>query len=240
MASWHDSMRSAAGSQPFPYGRWTALLLADTGWLWVLMLLTHEVGHGAAALLTGGEVVSADLRPGVPGHTLVTPNPHPHWVVWGGFLSGCLLPLGAWGAVRATVPKMSSDLFLLAGFCLLANGAYLAAGGGESLTDTGVLRSLGWPYPRSSQSVCCWPSRDICSVVKDWRYAWRLLALAGSAGDRSRCAGWVWRSGWRDRRRSWRRWRRNDSRSRVKPEKSSPRISRMDANWGEDWNHGDH
>lgn len=95
MASWHDSMRSAAGSQPFPYGRWTALLLADTGWLWVLMLLTHEVGHGAAALLTGGEVVSADLRPGVPGHTLVTPNPHPHWVVWGGFLSGCLLPLGA-------------------------------------------------------------------------------------------------------------------------------------------------
>lgn len=124
-----------------------ALLIADIGWLWVLMLLTHEVGHGVAALLTGGEIVSADLRPGVLGHTLVEPNPQPHWVVWGGFLSGCVIPLGAWGLVRVTVPKLSGDLRLLSGFCLLANGAYLATGGGESLTDTGVLLSLGWSYP---------------------------------------------------------------------------------------------
>lgn len=142
-----DSTPSTAGSRPFPYRRWMALLIVDIGWLWVLMLLTHEVGHGVAALLTGGEIVSADLRPGVLGHTLVEPNPQPHWVVWGGFLSGCAVPLGAWGVVRIAVPKLSGDLGLLSGFCLLANGAYLAAGGGESLTDTGVLLSLGWPYP---------------------------------------------------------------------------------------------
>lgn len=147
MDSTQNGTNTATGLSRFPYGRWLARLTVDGGWLWVLMLLTHELGHGLAAWLTGGEVVSTDLRPGALGHTLVEPNPHPHWVVWGGFLSGCLLPLGAWAAIHRAVPRIAGDLRLLVGFCLLANGAYLAAGGGESLTDTGVLLSLGWPYP---------------------------------------------------------------------------------------------
>lgn len=128
-------------------GRWLCLLSIDLAWLWVLMLLTHEIGHGGAALLTGGEIVAVDLRPGRPGHTLVEPNPDPHWVVWGGFLSGCLFPLAGWGLARLVHRQIVSDLRLLAGFCLLANGTYLAIGGSETLTDTGVLLSLGWPHP---------------------------------------------------------------------------------------------
>lgn len=147
MTSTPMASATEVGPACFPSVRWLVLLAADAGWLWVLMLLTHEVGHGAVALLTGGEVISVELRPGVPGHTLVNPNPQPDGVIWGGFLSGCLLPLGAWAAARAIHPAAAGDLRLLAGFCLLANGVYLAAGGSESLTDPGVLLSLGWSWP---------------------------------------------------------------------------------------------
>lgn len=175
------------GPAPFPYGRWLVLLAADAGWLWVLMLLTHEVGHGTAALLTGGQVVSTDLRPGVLGHTLVEPNPHPDWVVWGGFLSGGLLPLGAWGVARAVMPRATADLRLLAGFCLLANGVYLAVGGSETLTDTGVLLSLGWSWPAliGIGLLLAWPGywlfrRELATrfaAVKAGRFGWKNVVL---------------------------------------------------------------
>lgn len=125
-----------------------ALLLAfEVAWLWVLMLFLHEVGHCATALLTGGQITTTDLRPGIPGHTLVNPDPQPDLVVWGGFLSGCGVPALVWAVCVGLRLALRVEAQLLTGFCLLANGAYLAAGGSESLTDTGVLLQLGWSWP---------------------------------------------------------------------------------------------
>lgn len=125
-----------------------ALLLAlKVAWLWGLMLVLHEVGHCATALLTGGQITATDLRPGIPGHTLVNPDPQPDLVVWGGFLSGCGVPALIWAVCVGLRLPLRVEAQSLTGFCLLANGAYLAAGGSESLTDTGVLLQLGWSWP---------------------------------------------------------------------------------------------
>jgi hypothetical protein len=109
------------------------------------MLFWHEIGHGFAAIATGGEVISTNLDPGQFGHTFVDPNPRPGWVLWGGFLSGCLIP----AAFALAVPRSATRLHLEAGwiasFCGLTNGVYLAVGGSERLTDTGQLLQLGWP-----------------------------------------------------------------------------------------------
>jgi|GEM_PF-1182897 len=121
---------------------WFAGCLA---WGWVLMLLTHEIGHFIAAEMTGGEVMATNLLPWVLPYTLVEPNPSPQVVAWGGMLSGTLIPLVAWLATRAARPNWSLFPWGLLGGCWLANGCYLAVAGGESLTDTGVLLSLGWP-----------------------------------------------------------------------------------------------
>jgi len=125
---------------------WTGLIVLDATWVWVLMLLFHESGHVITAWLTGGAVQSTNLFPGALGHTFVEPNPAPNWVVWGGFLAGSGAPLLLLAVGSQAFPSARQDLGLLAGFCLFANGAYLAAGGGETLTDTGALIALGWPH----------------------------------------------------------------------------------------------
>lgn len=126
---------------------WTHTLYA--GWLltasWVLMLFWHEIGHGFAAIATGGTVISTNLYPGQLGHTFVDPNPRPGWVLWGGFLSGCLIPAACALAVPRSATRLRLEAIWIASFCGLTNGTYLAVGGSERLTDTGQLLQLGWP-----------------------------------------------------------------------------------------------
>ena len=110
-----------------------------------LMLLTHELGHVLAAWLTGGTVVRTNLLPWVLPYTLVIPNPAPQGVAWGGMIFGGGLPLIVWLISRFYASAKSVGFAWVAGGCLLANGCYLTFGGHESLTDTGQLRSLGWP-----------------------------------------------------------------------------------------------
>lgn len=111
------------------------------------MLLTHELGHVIAAILTGGTITSVELRPGRLPHTLVNPNPRPSVVLWSGFLMG-------WIAPQLTAPLWKIERGLIgpvlragAAFCLLAGGVYLTVGGLERLTDTGQLVLHGWPLP---------------------------------------------------------------------------------------------
>src|SRR5262249_49658051 len=56
-------------------------------------------------------------------------------VVWAGPLAGVLLPLAAWGA--AVMLKMPGRYLLrfFAGFCLIANGAYIGAGSFDRIGD---------------------------------------------------------------------------------------------------------
>ncbi len=121
-----------------------AWLLVRLAWGWELMLLTHEIGHLIAAGCTGAVVLQSNLLPWVLPCTLIEQNPHPHVVAWGGITSGVGIPIVIWGVLTWLQRPAAATGAGLAGFCLLANGAYLAAGGGESLTDTGVLRALGW------------------------------------------------------------------------------------------------
>jgi hypothetical protein len=94
---------------------------------WLGMTALHELGHVANAWMTGGDVVEVELPPRGLGHTRVWPNPRPLLVAWGGAWWGTLLPLLAWLALRRGSRTRGPATFF-AGLCLIANGAYLAAG----------------------------------------------------------------------------------------------------------------
>ena len=114
-------------------------------WMWLAMLLTHELGHVVAAMITGGTVIAVELRPGWLPHTLVDPNPQPSFVLWGGFLSGWIVPQMTAPAWRIRAGFVGPVLRAWAAFCLLAGGVYLAFGGAERLTDSGQLLANDWP-----------------------------------------------------------------------------------------------
>lgn len=100
---------------------------------WLGMMLVHEVGHVAGAKLTGGAVTEIVWHPLVISRTDVDPNPSPLVVVWAGPLLGSLIPIIAWGIVVRW-----RDAFLIrffAGYCLIANGAYIGYGSFEKIGD---------------------------------------------------------------------------------------------------------
>ncbi|HYW78763.1 MAG TPA: hypothetical protein VE890_04265, partial [Thermoguttaceae bacterium] len=66
------------------------LIVAATGFSWLMMMVLHEAGHVLHAWLSGGHVVRVVLDPLSFSRTDVLPNPHPLWVVVGGPLWGCL------------------------------------------------------------------------------------------------------------------------------------------------------
>jgi hypothetical protein len=121
-------------------------MIAVAIWMWLAMLLTHELGHVVAAMFTGGKVVAVEFRPGLLPHTLVNPNPQPSVVLWAGVLSGWIAPQMTAPAWRIEAGQVGPVLRAWAAFCLLAGGVYLAVGGAERLTDTGQLLTAGWPH----------------------------------------------------------------------------------------------
>jgi len=111
------------------------LILAATGFSWLAMMAVHELGHVLHAWLSGGTVVKVVLHPATISRTDVWPNPHPLLVAWGGAVWGCLIPMGLWAVVRFAARSYAYLAAYFAGFCLIANGAYLAAG--SLLSGTG-------------------------------------------------------------------------------------------------------
>lgn len=127
-----------------PILRIALYLTAFAIWCWLAMMLTHELGHVLAAWATGGRLVYVNVYPGYLSSTLVSPNPAPGIVLWSGFASGWLAPQ-AIALVLRRQKSLAAPAACWAGFCWLANGVYLAAGGMERLTDTGQLAREGWP-----------------------------------------------------------------------------------------------
>jgi len=130
---------------------------------WLLMLGLHECGHMLHACLSGGKVIKVSLPLLGFSQTIVDPNPRERFVVWGGPVWGALVPLVAcalFACVRRRVPDM---LRFFAGFCLIANGAYIGAGWVTRAGDTGDLLRLGTPVwlliafgsPAWSAAYCC-------------------------------------------------------------------------------------
>ena len=110
---------------------------------WLVFMLVHELGHVAAALVSGGSVRQVVLYPLTFSRTDVEPNPHPLLVVWAGPIVGTLLPLFVWGVLwKFKVPGDYLARFF-AGFCLVANGAYIAAGSFDNVGDAGDMLKQG-------------------------------------------------------------------------------------------------
>lgn len=160
----------------------TMCLLLAASWYW--MQIVHELGHVLAAAATGGEVKQCVLPFFSFSRTDVDPNPHPLIVVWAGSVVGAVLPVLAWLAaerIRRCVhlrgspsPAAAASLAFLAGFCLIANGAYIGLGtlqgeeglgaASEGIGDAATMLALGTPrwttwafgLVTSAAGLCVW------------------------------------------------------------------------------------
>jgi hypothetical protein len=112
---------------------------------WLAMQAVHEFGHVAGARLTGGSVAQVVLHPLTISRTDLAANPHPLAVVWAGPMLGILLPLALWGIAATVGMPGRFVLRFFAGFCLIANGAYIAGGSFEGVGDCGQMLRHGSP-----------------------------------------------------------------------------------------------
>ncbi len=125
---------------------WQILLIISTIYLsWLLMMVVHEFGHVLHAWLSGGQVATVILHPLAFSRTDLSDNPHPLFVAWGGAVWGTMIPLLLWLIARLKKLPYGYLLTFFAGFCLIANGAYLAAGSFILAGDAGDLMRHGMP-----------------------------------------------------------------------------------------------
>ena len=112
---------------------------------WMGMQAVHELGHVLGAWATGGRVAKVVWHPLTISRTDLSFNPKPLVVVWAGPVVGVLLPLASWGlAVAIRGPGVFVNRFF-AGFCLIANGAYIAFGSFDHIGDCGTMLRHGSP-----------------------------------------------------------------------------------------------
>lgn len=113
---------------------------------WYGMMLVHELGHVLAAWGTGS-VVAAVRVPFVEfSQTEMVRYAEPAWVVVAaGPAAGVLLPVLAWLAVRRFARGWVGGPLLrfFAGFCLVANGGYMASALVNAAGDAADLAALG-------------------------------------------------------------------------------------------------
>lgn len=112
---------------------------------WLGMMIVHEAGHILHAWLSGGRVV--DVRVPLAGfsQTIVHPNPRELFVVWGGPVWGVMIPVIGCAMFRLAIGRVPETWKFFAGFCLLANGAYIGAGIFLPVGDARDLLRLGVP-----------------------------------------------------------------------------------------------
>jgi hypothetical protein len=119
------------------------LIVTFLGFSWLAMQAVHELGHVLGAVATGGQVSRVVLHPCEFSRTDVAVNPHPLAVAWAGPAVGTALPLGAFLLASGFRIRGGYLLRFFAGFCLVANGAYLAAGSSQGLADAGDMLRHG-------------------------------------------------------------------------------------------------
>ena len=112
---------------------------------WLAMMATHEMGHVLHAWLWDGQVERVVVPWFDFSRTDLSYNPHPLFVAWGGALWGSLIPLVLLALAQASRNRLARWVQFLAGFCLIANGTYLAAGSVIGAGDAGDLMRYGAP-----------------------------------------------------------------------------------------------
>lgn len=122
------------------------VLILSTGLVsWLGMQAIHEAGHVLGAGLTGGRVARVVLHPTTISRTDLAENPHPLVVVWAGPVLGAAVPLLLWGVMDALKQPSAFVLRFFAGFCLVANGAYIAGGSFAGIGDCSEMLRHGSP-----------------------------------------------------------------------------------------------
>ena len=119
--------------------------LSLVGLCWLGMMAIHELGHVLGAWVSGGQVERVVLSPLTFSRTDVSPNPSPLMVVWLGPVLGCIIPLVVVWLASGIGKVWKNSLLFFAGFCWLANGAYLAFGAWDGVGDCGVMLKFGTP-----------------------------------------------------------------------------------------------
>ena len=123
-----------------------SLLVGSILWLsWLGMMLFHECGHVVGAVATGGTVRRVVWHPAVMSRTDVRPNPHPLIEVAAGPLFGSAVPVAIATAASLIRVRVAYLLWVVAGFCLIANGAYIGVGAIRPIGDAAELAAHGMP-----------------------------------------------------------------------------------------------
>ncbi|REJ70944.1 MAG: hypothetical protein DWQ34_23695 [Planctomycetota bacterium] len=149
-----DARITQPGGRPFQI-----LLIASTlAASWLGMQIVHEAGHVLGAWATGGTVLGVELKPWSISRTDVSPNPHPLIERWSGPLVGGVAPCAAWLLAVAARIRWAYLLRFFAGFCLVANGAYIGAGVVAPVGDAAdILREMPAKWPLAAFGVVTIP-----------------------------------------------------------------------------------
>ena len=89
---------------------------------WCVMVTTHEAGHLFGGWCAGAVLKDYDIRPWRLPYSIFDPDPHPLITLWFGPMLGVTVPL----LVALLFPNRM--VAMVASFCLVANGLYLAVG----------------------------------------------------------------------------------------------------------------
>lgn len=110
---------------------------------WLGMQAVHEAGHVLGALATGGSVQRIELHPATISRTELATNPKPLIVVWAGPVFGITFPIILWLVAAGLKLRGAFVLRFFAGFCLIANGAYIGIGSFDRVGDCGEMLRHG-------------------------------------------------------------------------------------------------
>ena len=121
------------------------LVVSFTALSWLTMQAVHEFGHVLGAWLSGVDIRRVVLHPLMISRTELGENPHPLVVVWGGPLMGSVLPVLIYVLARSCRFPALYLFRCFAGFCLIANGVYIAFGPARMAADTGIMLYYGTP-----------------------------------------------------------------------------------------------
>lgn len=124
-----------------PYA-FAALTIAAS---WFGMQAAHELGHIVATFFTGGHVLDVALHPLEFSRTEVTYGFSPLTVIWMGPIVGVAVPLAVWLIAAARCLREAFVLKFFAGFCCIANGAYIGLGSFDGVGDAGDMMRHGCP-----------------------------------------------------------------------------------------------
>jgi len=122
------------------------ILIISILWIgWLAMMLVHETGHVLGAIASGGTIRQVVWHPMVLSRTDVEPNPHPLIELWAGPIIGSLLPTIVASICLAFRLRSAYLIWVVVGFCLTANGAYIGIGAFDPVGDAREMVAHGMP-----------------------------------------------------------------------------------------------